>query len=114
MSQTLHFVCVECRENSYVGGVYGTEGSPNVWHIDHLENLRSANDYFLLAHRGHVIGLVDGGTIERASPDSDVIEDTFHIDDIARRHPDQGLDDADYIAPAGELLASLLKIPPGW
>lgn len=109
MSQVLRMVCVECREEMLIGKVYQSAGTDSVWGIAHIESLAVPTDYFMLAHRGHVLGLVDDATSDLAS-DMEEIVATYTLEEVQARHPDLGLDDADQLGPAGATLARLLGI----
>jgi hypothetical protein len=113
MGDVLSMVCVECRERQMIGDIYFSD-STQQWRIDRLPGRQAEEDTFLLAHRGHVLGLVDSPTLDIAS-DSDDIESTFTVDEIRSRHRmlEDHLENDDYLARPTELMAKLLRIPPG-
>ena len=109
MGEVLVMVCVECREQQIFGDIYMADEATDLWMIDRIAGRLPEEDTFLLAHRGHVLGLVGDGSTDLASPD---IALTFTIDEIRDRHPTlpYDLDDDDYLARPTDLMAKLLGI----
>jgi hypothetical protein len=74
MSNPLFLICAECREGLHMGGIFWSHAHrPPVWAIDgELERaVEGSTEYFLLAHRGHNLGVID----EIALSDFDTEED---------------------------------------
>jgi hypothetical protein len=110
VGELIEVVCTECREQIALGPI--ERGSPPhgpEWHIRHVsETTAQELDYFLLVHRGHVLGAVDSGTIDSYSPDEAPIRATWSLEELVALHPDTGLTDADELAPASSRLAAQL------
>ena len=93
MSDTLELVCVECRGEILLGRLDGIPEpppwSPGAGWVASLETVA----YFLVVHRGHVLGTIDSTWIDRLSPEEHLIE---YVDDDELRalHPQTGLWDA--------------------
>lgn len=109
MGEVLVMVCVECREEQMFGDIYLADKATDLWMIDRIAGRLPEEDTFLLAHRGHVLGFVEGGSTDLASPD---IEFTSTVDEICERHPTlpSDLENDDYLARPSKLMAKLLGI----
>jgi hypothetical protein len=104
MSTTLHVVCVECREESAWGGAFhdGTR-----WRIDPYPKMDELCEAFLFAHRGHVLGVVETGTLE-TSEKHGLISRVESLQVLLSTHPGDELDDAERVAEPSDLLRGLL------
>ena len=103
MSETLHVVCVECRQETFWGTPYGD--GPR-WRV-HSPVKSEVFEAFGLAHRGHVLGIVEGGTLDVASDRHGEIATVDTVAEILAAHP-HDLDEADRIAEPSDLLKGLL------
>ena len=68
MGEVLVMVCVESREEQMFGDIYLADKATDLWMIDRIAGRLPEEDTFLLAHRGHVLGFVEGGSTDLASP----------------------------------------------
>jgi hypothetical protein len=116
MSVTLYLVCAECREALRTGDIYLSGGHrPEAWAIegDLERGIQGATEYFLLAHRGHVLSLIDEFALDQAHADHDPFWTTASIAELRERHPLTELDDVEDLAPASMYLRPhLVPSPP--
>ena len=109
MSVILVATCVECREAISVGDIYLDETPPPIWRIHFFGDTASRElEYFLLAHRGHVLGLIDDFERDRVGDVGPSLESTWSLDELREKHP-VDLDEVEELAPASPLLRSLLE-----
>lgn len=103
-------VCIECREEVTWGEAFD-DGSR--WRISTFKHAISGDDSgelaeaFIFAHRGHVIGLVEDGTIDASEPHG-VIASVHSIQTLLSIHPGTELDEADRVVEPSDLLQGLL------
>jgi hypothetical protein len=117
VSVTLYLVCAECREGLSTGDIYLSSGHrPEAWGIegDLERGIEGATEYFLLAHRGHVLSLIDEFALDMADAVHDPFWTTSSIDELHERHPLTELEDVEDLAPASMYLRPhLVPSPPG-
>lgn len=110
MGLNFHLICAECRETVVPGDVWFDPEPPARWRIDfQSDGTRHEVEYFLLAHRGHVLGMVDDWAEEDASSDNDPIVTTRNLAELIARHPELDLEDAERLAAPSPLLERLLR-----
>lgn len=105
MSETLHVVCIECREETTWGKPYH-DGER--WRVQPPRRGPELFGAFVLVHRGHVLGVVEGGTLDSASDRHGEIDTVSDLGSLQSAHPDSALDDADRLAEPSDLLQGLL------
>lgn len=109
MSLEFEIICTECREGTRLGDVWYDTGPPSFWRIDfEPDEGRTVLEYFLLAHRGHVLGMVDEWAADQAD-DEAPITTTFGLTELLELHPEVDFDDAERLAAPGPLLERLLQ-----
>jgi hypothetical protein len=109
VSITLHIVCIECREESIWGEAALGETR---WGLSSYPNMGELAEAFIFAHRGHVIGLVEGGTIETSETHGDIAS-VDSLDALLSMHPGTELDEGDSVAEPSDLLRGLLGTTDG-
>ena len=94
------------------GGLYH-DGSR--WRIDTYRNRLAPHEdsgevaeAFILAHRGHVLGLIEGGTIDVSEESHGEIASLDNLASLLAMHPGDELDEADRLAEPSDLLRGLL------
>jgi hypothetical protein len=107
----LLMVCVECREELALGDVWLDNDRGGLWRIDFAPEERGIDlEYFLLAHRGHVLGMIDSETSE-IQAETRPLKTVWTLDELRTLHPMSDFDDAERLATASPLLESLLDSP---